>query len=404
MFRKIKDFILKKSGILTLRERCDKIEKVNANLQRRITTLEKHVDPDLDKWEKINQKINESQGRLAELGKSIEIYQKNIKELSKKNEEYQQKIKALEKQNNALQYKVAALERKSQDLFWKDNILKNTVNGIEKMLLPVGGGVNREIRQPRVIVSLTSFPERISYVPIVLQRVLMQTFKPDKVILWLSEEQFPNREGDLPEKLLQMRTYGVEIRWCNGDSKAYKKVLPALKEYPNDLLIIIDDDLDYRIDFVESLYKAHLKYPQAIIASRVHQITLDESGKLNPYEKWKKECDYDTYQMKYDWFFTGGAGTLLPPKVFDQEIFNEAVFRTFCPHADDIWLNVNAAMNKVPIVNIAINNECRSSLCIEGTQNTKLYDVNREQNDVQLKNLLKHYGERLAGTIYYGDE
>ena len=92
MFRKIKDFILKKSGILTLRERCDNIEKVNANLQRRITTLEKHFDPDLDKWEK----INENQGRLAELGKSIEIYQKNIKELSKKNEEYQQKIKALE--------------------------------------------------------------------------------------------------------------------------------------------------------------------------------------------------------------------------------------------------------------------------------------------------------------------
>ena len=143
-----------------------------------------------------------------------------------------------------------------------------------------------------------------------------------------------------------------------------------------------------------------MKYPEGIIASRVHRLVLDENGNLAPYEKWEKECNYDTNQVKYDWFFTGGAGTLLPPHIFGEEIFNEAIIKELCPHADDIWLNVNAAINKVPIVNIAINNECRSSLCIDGTQDVKLYDVNREQNNTQLKNLLMHYGDRLTGTMY----
>lgn len=403
MFRKLKDIILKMSGILKLRERCDNMERVNATLQRRISALEKNTDF-ADRWEKINQKTNECQNSLINLTQKLEIYQESLGELCKKNEEYQQKIKALEKQNNTLQYKVASLDRKSQDLFWKENILKNVVRGIEKTLLPVKCDVDKEAREARIIVSLTSFPERISYVPLVLQRVFMQTIRPDKVILWLSEDQFPKREEDLPEEVLQMRTYGAEIRWCKGDAKAYKKVLPALKVFPDDLVIIIDDDLEYRIDFVELLYKAHLKYPRAIIASRVHRIVLDENGKLAPYEKWEKECNYDTDQIKYDWFFTGGAGTLLPPHVFGEEIFNEAVIKELCPHADDIWLNINAAMNKVPVVNIAINNECRSSLCIDGTQDIKLYDVNRERNNVQLQNLLMHYGDRLTGTMYCGEE
>lgn len=399
MFRKLKDFILIKSGILRLRERCDHMERVHETLQRRISTLEKK-DDFADKWENVYQKANACQNSLTKLIRNVELDEKKLTELSKKNEEYQQKIKALEKQNNVLQYKLASLDRKSQDLFWKENILKNIIRGMEKKLLPIQCDLDKEEREERIIVSLTSFPERISYVPIVLQRVLMQTIRPDKVILWLSEEQFPEREGNLPEDVLQMRKYGVEIRWCKGDAKAYKKVLPALKAFPNDLLIIIDDDLEYRIDFLELLYKAHLKYPEAIIASRVHRLVLDENGNLAPYEKWEKECNYDTNQVKYDWFFTGGAGTLLPPHIFGEEIFNEAIIKELCPHADDIWLNVNAAINKVPIVNIAINNECRSSLCIDGTQDVKLYDVNREQNNTQLKNLLMHYGDRLTGTMY----
>ena len=56
--------------------------------------------------------------------------------------------------------------------------------------------------QPKLIVSLTSFPARINTVHQVIESLLNQTKKADKIILWLAPEQFPNGEKDLPEKLL----------------------------------------------------------------------------------------------------------------------------------------------------------------------------------------------------------
>lgn len=45
-----------------------------------------------------------------------------------------------------------------------------------------------------VIISLTSFPQRIDVVYITITTLLKQTFKPGKIMLWLAEEQFPNGE------------------------------------------------------------------------------------------------------------------------------------------------------------------------------------------------------------------
>ena len=176
-------------------------------------------------------------------------------------------------------------------------------------------------------------------------RIFAQTLKPDKVILWLSKEQFPNKEADLPDELLEFLSYGLEIEWCEGDIKAYKKCLPAFEKYPDDIIIIIDDDLIYILDHIEKLYRAHLDNPDTIIASRGHRILLSEDGQLLPYRSWEMECQTDLYQKKEDWFFTGGAGTLFPPHIFKASVFDYDVIKENCPHADDVWLNIQAVIS-----------------------------------------------------------
>ena len=89
-------------------------------------------------------------------------------------------------------------------------------------------GITSEKRNPQVIVSLTSYPARMPFVHVALNTLLTQTFKPDRVILWLAEEQFPNIENDIPEEVLKLKDYGLEIRWTE-DIKSYKKLLPSLK-------------------------------------------------------------------------------------------------------------------------------------------------------------------------------
>ena len=58
------------------------------------------------------------------------------------------------------------------------------------------------MRQPRVIVSMTSYPGRIETVHLALQSILNQTQKADKVILYLSAGQFLHKENDLPKELI----------------------------------------------------------------------------------------------------------------------------------------------------------------------------------------------------------
>ena len=292
------------------------------------------------------------------------------------------------------------LKQTNQYLRRENREIGHRLYDLEKIIENHCSAINTEsyeIRKPRIIVSLTSFPARINYVSKVIQRMLIQTVKPDEIILWLSIEQFPQKEKELPVSLLELKKYGVKIEWCEGDMKAYKKFLPAFKQYPDDLVIILDDDLIYHTDIVERLYRAHLQFPNAIIASRCHEIGMDEQGKISPYSTWKKECENDTYKPKYDWFLTGGAGTLFPPHIFGTEMHEEEVIRELCPWADDIWLNINAAINHVPIVNVAGNNILRR---IEGTQEIRLEDINKEQNDIQLKNVVMYYKEKLIGTVY----
>ena len=105
-------------------------------------------------------------------------------------------------------------------------------------------GLNTEKRDVRVIASLTTFPERITSVKETIKALLLQTCKPDELVLWLANEQFPEGEQSLPQDLLALKEFGLTIKWCK-DIRSYKKLIPALKEYPNDIIITFDDDYYY---------------------------------------------------------------------------------------------------------------------------------------------------------------
>lgn len=304
---------------------------------------------------------------------------------------YSSESRSLKTQIRELKKSEDLLVRRTRSMQKEMDVLKNHLRTIEAMLSTRSYGLNQPEREQRIIVSMTSFPERIQFVPLTLERLMNQTVKPDKIILWLAKEQFLNLENDLPSRLLEMKSRGLEIKWCE-DLKAYKKLLPALKQFPNDLIITVDDDLLYDVDLVENLYEAHRMYPQAIIASRVHKVTYNADGTVAPYQEWEKEIDYDTYEPKHDLFVTGGAGTLYPPPhIFSPEVFNIDVIQSLCPFADDIWINMMAAIYDTPIVYTGKNRRLRY---IEGTQENRLYDVNVTANDIQLHDLAAYYGNR----------
>lgn len=244
-------------------------------------------------------------------------------------------------------------------------------------------------KKPRIIVSLTSYPDRIGTVHQAIETLLKQTLKPDMVILWLAEEQFPGKEQELPKKLIKQIERGLTIKWCK-DLKSYKKLIPTLKLYPDDIIVTVDDDLLFAPYMIERLYKGYQQHPDCIQCHRVTKITYSPKEiKIAPSGRVTYPCA--TYLHK----LCGGAGCLYPPSCLYQDVTNENFFTKLAPTSDDIWFwlmgvlkgyKVNVVENNIPNLNY-----------IPGTQEGPcLWKVNDRGDKLffmHLNNILEHYPE-----------
>ena len=286
---------------------------------------------------------------------------------------------------------------------WFSFYLKMCVNlGLEKQLERSYSPISKndtfedEKDRPNIVVSLTSFPKRIRTLHIVIEDILNQTMKADRIVLWLSKEQFTNEFDDLPNSLLNLQSKGLEIYFVEDDLKAHKKYFYAMQKYPNDIIVTIDDDLHYSRYLIERLMTSYRKYPYAISASRVHLMLSDKiKGKfmLKPYKEWKHEYDQWVLIPSMQLFPTCGAGTLFPPYSLRKETFEMSIIKENCLLADDIWLKVNLVLSNTPVVLADIRQKLRY---VEGTQDVALWKTNvvEGENDVQIKKILTLFNEQ----------
>jgi hypothetical protein len=262
-------------------------------------------------------------------------------------------------------------------------------------------GVVGEKRNPKLIVSLTSFPQRMYDIHFTIYSLLSQTLKPDEVVLWLGDNEFPNKEIDLPQSVLSLKNNGLTIKWCKNIG-SYKKLIPALKEFPDAIIVTADDDIYYPPNWLELLYNAHLKEPQYIHCHRAHRITFDKNNNINKYSKWTNQVS--NVEPSFCNFLTSGGGVLWPPKALYKDALNEELFLKLSPTADDAWFWAMVVLNNKKI-NV-IKNNIAKLLCTNIERELGTYDeITLSQknndgggNDEQLKNIFNHY-PNLKNTI-----
>ena len=113
----------------------------------------------------------------------------------------------------------------------------------------------------QIVVSMTSWRKRLCNVPKVIDSILAQTRKPDVVVLNLAEQEFPNKE--IPAELVDYINNNAKLKlnWVNADTRVWKKFLPILEEYPEALIVPIDDDIIYPKTMIADFMRVHRKYP-----------------------------------------------------------------------------------------------------------------------------------------------
>ncbi|MDR1216919.1 MAG: hypothetical protein LBK25_09570 [Treponema sp.] len=237
---------------------------------------------------------------------------------------------------------------------------------------------------PRFIVTLTSYGKRIyTTVPTVIASIFRQSVIPDKIILWLAEKT-------ITPQLRLLQEYGLEIKFCD-DLRSYKKLIPALKEFPEDVLITADDDLYYPHNWLAQLIFAYQENPKNIYCHRAHKIVFDNNGVIKPYEQWRFQIKSERDAKLI--FPTSGAGCLYPPHTLDENVVNMEEFMSLAPTADDIWF---WAMANLCNTNIEIvKDSCFSvkDIASDGCGETPLCDENVTggANDRQLRAVMERF-------------
>ena len=163
-----------------------------------------------------------------------------------------------------------------------------------------------------------------------------------------------------------------------------------MQQYPDDIIITIDDDIYYNNTMIEELLHYHKKYPKAVITRRAHLVTWIQENKIAPYENWYKETIRYVGIPRMDLVPTGCAGILYPPHLFDTEIFNKKVFMEKAPYADDLWLKLMELYSDIPVVLTKVFFDDQS---LEDYSENGLYSNQNANggNDIQLRALLDTY-------------
>ncbi|GAB3285278.1 glycosyl transferase [Parahaliea aestuarii] len=245
----------------------------------------------------------------------------------------------------------------------------------------------------QLIVSLTSFPRRIDQLHLCIESLLSQSLPPDRVVLWLSRQNFPRQQQELPQTLRALCRWGLDIQFRDGDIGPYKKIIYALQDYPSSLVITVDDDILYPADLVAPLYRAWQAQPDVIHCHRGHDMLVDATGMPLDYTRWR--LGQGEVEPSLNVFPTGVGGVLYFPGALHPEVTDSEQFLRLCPRADDVWLKAMSLLQGTRCAVVPGGRHWKERfLTIPGSQQTSLKRENwrqRQGNDDKLRAVFEVY-------------
>jgi len=251
------------------------------------------------------------------------------------------------------------------------------------------GITNKKYCEHDVILSLTSYGKRIYNVYLIIESLMQQTIKPNKIILWLAEDEFTM--DNIPQTLKNLQKRGLTIEFCE-DIKSYKKLVPALIKYPDDIIITVDDDILYQYDLVENLLNSYKENPEIIHFCRGHRIKFKDDV-IEKYINWDFYIN-DSIISKLN-FPTGAGGILYPPHCLHSDVSNKNIFMSLAPYADDVWFKAMSLMKGTLSIKSFTHSSTSEDFIFFNSEiqtETSLWkNINKTKNDEQIRAVFEKY-------------
>ena len=227
------------------------------------------------------------------------------------------------------------------------------------------------------VITMTSWTGRIKYMGEAIFRFMTtQTVKPDVFYLWLAEEEFPDKEADLPTNLLHIcRYFHVMIKWIKDNEYCHKRWYVYPSHY-NDLVISIDDDVFYDTKLIEQAQSMASKYRSLIIncGDYLYPILSYDNSIQRVFLPPMPDIPSKTIQLC-------GQCIVLPHSFPLESISTDAIAlrKHYCKKCDECWLTPYIVNSDTRIMTHKWNNTI-----INGTQDNATWKSIIRTKHIQL--------------------
>lgn len=191
---------------------------------------------------------------------------------------------------------------------------------------------------PRIIVSLSTLPDRIWNLRPTLECLLKQTRPPDEIVLAIPRHSIrQERKYDIPDWLAQVK--GLRILQSDRDWGPATKFIPVIQDEitagrAETLIMVVDDDRIYPRDAIASYLHFAAQLPDAALCFR---------GAAMP-----KSLDWRDAKMVHGnrlrepkgvAVITGCGSYLVKPRLFDERLWDYSTAPAAAFYMDDIWIS-----------------------------------------------------------------
>lgn len=159
------------------------------------------------------------------------------------------------------------------------------------------------------------------------------------IVMVLSEDEvcFAETRSEACELIDKMANLGVEIIFDHGNIRSHKKLIPTLEKYPNNPILVVDDDIAQCKGWLKAYVDDHNRHQNDIIYGQsLSHVELQGERIVEVREPFScANCGNVTINMKPA---NGAAGTLYPAHTFkDYRFFDRKLFMRLSPTSDETW-------------------------------------------------------------------
>ncbi len=197
---------------------------------------------------------------------------------------------------------------------------------------------NRTFDTRRVIVSLSTVPDRINNLRPTIRSLLNQTRPPDEIVLAIPEFSIREKRPYVVPKYL-LRLPRVRILHCVKDWGPATKFIPAVREELaaarySSLIMVVDDDRIYPRDVLETYLHYNKQLPDAALCFR---------GAAMPRSlDWRDAKMIRASELRQPQpaaVITGCGSYLIQPRFFNESLWDYSKTPNGAFYMDDIWIS-----------------------------------------------------------------